>query len=84
MQTSIKTIESSVASDSNVPLQLMAPYQVATSKKVWYTVKEPIGVWSDNNFTYQGILEHLKVTKDNSDYLWYTTRYLQSVHKSLK
>ncbi|EYU31481.1 hypothetical protein MIMGU_mgv1a001399mg [Erythranthe guttata] len=42
--------------------------------KNWNHFKEPIGVWSDSNFTYQGILEHLNVTKDQSDYLWYTTR----------
>ncbi|XP_062086724.1 beta-galactosidase 9-like isoform X2 [Humulus lupulus] len=35
------------------------------------TVKEPNGVWSDDIFTVHGILEHLNVTKDYSDYLWY-------------
>lgn len=42
------------------------------------TVKEPINLWSENNFTIQGILEHLNVTKDSSDYLWYITRYINS------
>lgn len=41
----------------------------------WMTLMEPIGVWG-KTFTYQGILEHLNVTKDQSDYLWYTTRYV--------
>lgn len=41
----------------------------------WMTLKEPIGLWSNNNFTSRSIMEHLNVTKDKSDYLWYTTRY---------
>nr|AAF70821.1 beta-galactosidase [Solanum lycopersicum] len=40
----------------------------------WMTLKEPLGVWGDKNFTSKGILEHLNVTKDQSDYLWYLTR----------
>ena len=43
-------------------------------KKSWMTFKEPIGIWSENNFTVQGILEHLNVTKDYYDYLSYMTR----------
>ncbi|KAK6930695.1 Glycoside hydrolase 35, catalytic domain [Dillenia turbinata] len=42
--------------------------------KPWRSLKEPIDVWSENNFTVQGILEHLNVTKDVSDYLNYITR----------
>ncbi|XP_020247080.1 beta-galactosidase 15 isoform X3 [Asparagus officinalis] len=42
--------------------------------KNWMTFKESIGAWSANNFTSQGILEHLNMTKDTSDYLWYMTR----------
>lgn len=43
--------------------------------KPWMTVEEPIGIWSENKFTVPGILEHLNVTKDHSDYLWHLTRY---------
>ncbi|KAK6930724.1 Glycoside hydrolase 35, catalytic domain [Dillenia turbinata] len=42
--------------------------------KNWRSLKEPIGVWSENIFTVPGILEHLNVTKDVSDYLSYITR----------
>lgn len=42
----------------------------------WVSFKEPIGVWDGNSFTAEGILEHLNVTKDISDYLWYVTRYV--------
>ncbi|GAA0173430.1 galactosidase [Lithospermum erythrorhizon] len=37
-------------------------------------IEEPIGVWGSENITFQGVLEHLNVTKDQSDYLWYMTR----------
>ncbi|KAL9272965.1 Beta-galactosidase 9-like protein, partial [Drosera capensis] len=39
----------------------------------WTTLDEPVSIWSENSFTYEGILEHLNVTKDSSDYLWYFT-----------
>ncbi|KAL8481118.1 hypothetical protein ACS0TY_027594 [Phlomoides rotata] len=75
-QTSIKTVGVDVASYLNdpEPVKLMAPHEVEYISKTWEFVKEPIGVWSPRNFTHQGILEHLNVTKDQSDYLWYTTR----------
>ncbi|KAG0489399.1 hypothetical protein HPP92_008210 [Vanilla planifolia] len=38
------------------------------------TFIEPIGIWNENSFTSEQILEHLNVTKDASDYLWYITR----------
>ncbi|KAH6832659.1 beta galactosidase 9 [Perilla frutescens var. hirtella] len=76
VQTSIKTVGVDAASYLHVPssLKLMSPYEVEYISKTWEFVKEPIGVWSASNFTYQGILEHLNVTKDKSDYLWYATR----------
>ncbi|GAB2295688.1 Beta-galactosidase 9 [Dionaea muscipula] len=40
----------------------------------WTTMQEPVSIWSENNFTCNGILEHLNVTKDSTDYLWYFTR----------
>lgn len=45
----------------------------------WMSTKEPIGIWGDNNFTSQGIMEHLNATKDYTDYLWYTTRYPECI-----
>ncbi|XP_051127758.1 beta-galactosidase 9 isoform X2 [Andrographis paniculata] len=75
-QTSIKTTGLGVSSGiyDLSSLKLMVPYESEYISKAWSFVKEPIGVWSDNNFTHLGILEHLNVTKDKSDYLWYTTR----------
>lgn len=75
-QTSIKTVGFDVNPDliDIAPLTLMTPFHIAYISETWSSTKEPIGVWGDSNFTYQGILEHLKVTKDQTDYLWYTTR----------
>lgn len=56
--------------------ELTAGGEISHISKSWMTVKEPISIWSDNSFTVLGILEHLNVTKDKSDYLWLMTRYL--------
>ncbi|XP_042518461.1 beta-galactosidase 9-like [Macadamia integrifolia] len=75
-QISITTLEfgSPLSSNKKGPGELSPHYEIpfATSK-TWMTLKDPIGVWGDN-FTVQGLWEHLNVTKDTSDYLWYTTR----------
>lgn len=75
-QISIKTMDFSSPhfSDMTEPGILHLHDVKPTISKTWMTVKEPIGVWSENNFTVQGILEHLNVTKDTSDYLWRMTR----------
>lgn len=75
-QTSIKTVGFDVNPDliDIVPLTLMTPFHIAYISETWSSANEPIGVWGGGNFTYQGILEHLNVTKDQTDYLWYTTR----------
>lgn len=42
----------------------------------WETFNEDISTAeADARFTVFGLLEQLNVTKDASDYLWYTTRY---------
>lgn len=63
-----------LATDNSVNQPNSQNHPSSISKK-WMTVKEVISVWSGNNFTSQGILEHLNVTNDQSDYLWYFTRY---------
>ncbi|XP_057482811.1 beta-galactosidase 9 isoform X1 [Actinidia eriantha] len=75
-QTSIKTTELSLPLSTNVSVlqQLPSQDEVSPLSETWVTVKEPIGAWGDDNFTVQGILQHLNVTKDISDYLWYMTR----------
>ncbi|KAL0671069.1 hypothetical protein Bca4012_033773 [Brassica carinata] len=75
-QTSVKTVE-----PARPPLGSMSILQKVVSQdsasyisKSWMALKEPIGIWGENNFTAQGLLEHLNVTKDQSDYLWHKTR----------
>ncbi|GAB4844075.1 Beta-galactosidase 9 [Ancistrocladus abbreviatus] len=60
--------------DISVPQNVMLHDKISFISKNWTTIDEPVGVWSEDNFTVKGILEHLNVTKDSSDYLWYFTR----------
>ncbi|CAA0838630.1 Beta-galactosidase 9 [Striga hermonthica] len=71
VQTSINSHGSDAASYVNDPVNMKELYYISRN---WSAFMEPIGVWGSSSFTYQGILEHLNVTKDQSDYLWYTTR----------
>ncbi|XP_072963925.1 beta-galactosidase 15 isoform X2 [Typha angustifolia] len=73
-QVSIKTVESGSPSFSNAsePGHLLL-HEKKFHLNTWLTLREPVGTWADNSFTAQGILEHLNVTKDTSDYLWYIT-----------
>ncbi|KAK9072448.1 hypothetical protein SSX86_008882 [Deinandra increscens subsp. villosa] len=75
-QTTIKMVESEPTSSakSSGPENLMIRTELPLISESWMTLKEPIGAWGDDSFTVQGILEHLNVTKDQSDYLWYITR----------
>jgi hypothetical protein len=76
-QTSIKSVEyGSLPSYTNVTnFNYLAPKDGNNFySNNWVSYKEPVGAWGDNNFTAEGILEHLNVTKDTSDYLWYITR----------
>ncbi|KAI9194696.1 hypothetical protein LWI28_008308 [Acer negundo] len=75
-QTSIKTVDFALplSPKLSVAQQSMIDSKVSSISKSWMTVKEPIGIWGENNFTVQGILEHLNVTKDHTDYLWHMTR----------
>uniref|UniRef100_A0A2P2L5L1 beta-galactosidase n=1 Tax=Rhizophora mucronata TaxID=61149 RepID=A0A2P2L5L1_RHIMU len=70
-QTSVKAVETQF---SDITLLQLAQNGGSYGPKSWITIKEPISVWSKDNFTIEGILEHLNVTKDHSDYLWYFTR----------
>ncbi|KAJ1426068.1 Glycoside hydrolase, family 35 [Sesbania bispinosa] len=75
-QTSAKLVEFDLPLVSNFSpaLQLMHHSGISDISKSWMTTKEPINIWSRSSFTVEGIWEHLNVTKDQSDYLWYSTR----------
>ncbi|KAJ8634269.1 hypothetical protein MRB53_027605 [Persea americana] len=75
-QISVKTVEfsSPFIENTTEPGYLLLHDGVHHISKNWMILKEPIGEWGGNNFTAEGILEHLNVTKDTSDYLWYIMR----------
>lgn len=75
-QTSVFTFESGSPSHSSrhKPSLLLPGVDGSYFSGTWWTSKEIIGTWGGESFATQGILEHLNVTKDSSDYLWYTTR----------
>lgn len=76
-QTSIKSRVVDLALPSNLSLgqKLLTRDAHGLFPQSWMSLAEPIALWSNDTFTVQGILQHLNVTKDNSDYLWYFTRY---------
>ncbi|XP_057415650.1 beta-galactosidase 9 [Lotus japonicus] len=75
-QTSIKLVQFDLPLVSNffTTQPLMHDNGISHTSKSWMITKEPINIWSQSGFTAEGIWEHLNVTKDQSDYLWYSTR----------
>ncbi|RVW46315.1 Beta-galactosidase 8 [Vitis vinifera] len=47
--------------------------EFSLSSSAWSWYKEEVGVSSNHSFIKPGLLEQINTTKDNSDYLWYTT-----------
>ncbi|GLJ24400.1 hypothetical protein SUGI_0466010 [Cryptomeria japonica] len=39
----------------------------------WETFKEKVGVWGNDVFTTNTLIDQINTTKDTTDYLWYTT-----------
>lgn len=78
-QTSFFNVESgSPSHSSRHKPRILSLIGVPYLSTTWWTFKEPVGIWGEGIFTAQGILEHLNVTKDISDYLSYTTRWMLS------
>ncbi|XP_047335148.1 beta-galactosidase 9 [Impatiens glandulifera] len=74
-QISVKSTEYSVSSPDISPLQkTMIQDKVFPIPETWMIYQEQLGAWNNDSFTVSGLLEHLNVTKDKSDYLWYITR----------
>ncbi|XP_038703868.1 beta-galactosidase 9 isoform X2 [Tripterygium wilfordii] len=76
VQTSIKTVEFALPLLPKISVlhQTVDHNKTSHYSKSWMALREPIDIWSEDNFTAQGFLEHLNVTKDRSDYLWHFTR----------
>lgn len=83
-QTSIKSAAVDPSLHSKIYLQQKIKNQndFSTLTKSWMSLAEPITIWSNDSFTVQGILEHLNVTKDDSDYLWLFTRYMLALEEA--
>ncbi|XP_031496942.1 beta-galactosidase 9 isoform X2 [Nymphaea colorata] len=72
-QTSLKLLDR-LSSRFSTMTNFSFKSTVSWISESWQAFHEPIGVWSPENFTMHGVLEHLNITKDSSDYLWYITR----------
>lgn len=42
----------------------------------WEVFVEQAGIWGRADFVQNGLVDHLNTTKDTTDYLWYTTRFV--------
>lgn len=42
----------------------------------WEVFMEKAGIWGEADFTRNGFVDHINTTKDTTDYLWYTTRFV--------
>lgn len=57
-----------------VPENLQASSTSSLGLGVWQIYTEKVGLWDKPDFVQSGLKDHLNVTKDTTDYLWYTTR----------
>ncbi|CAK8578479.1 unnamed protein product [Lathyrus sativus] len=76
-QTSVKLVGSDLLPSASIFLpaqKFIHRNGISNISKSWMTTKEPMNIWSKSSFTAEDIWEHLNVTKDQSDYLWYSTR----------
>ncbi|CAI0542297.1 unnamed protein product [Linum tenue] len=44
----------------------------------WSWIDEPVGITKDDAFTKPGLQDQINTTSDQSDYLWYSLRYINS------
>lgn len=44
----------------------------------WDVFTEKAGIWDAADFTQNGLVDHINTTKDTTDYLWYTTRFVNT------
>lgn len=42
----------------------------------WEVFEEIAGIWGNADFIRRGFVDHINTTKDTTDYLWYTTRFV--------
>lgn len=49
----------------------------------WEIYVEKAGIWGIPDFTHNGFVNHINTTKDTTDYLWQTTRFISKLQKKL-
>ncbi|KAJ7563919.1 hypothetical protein O6H91_03G130300 [Diphasiastrum complanatum] len=73
-QTSVVTMtHQDIAAPSKILNSKGRQYEKSTSSVEWQYYLEPVGVWSNTTIESNGLLEQISTTKDQTDYLWYTT-----------
>ncbi|XP_042454912.1 beta-galactosidase 3-like [Zingiber officinale] len=58
-----------------VPENLQASSTSSLGLGAWQIYTEKVGLWDKPDFEQFGLKDHLNVTKDTTDYLWYTTSF---------
>ncbi|XP_013621401.1 PREDICTED: beta-galactosidase 6 [Brassica oleracea var. oleracea] len=59
-------------------MRVTTPVQVFNVPDKWEVFRESIPTFSDTPLKTKALLEHTNLTKDKSDYLWYTLRFESS------
>ena len=47
----------------------------------WEVFVERAGIWDQADFVKNGFVDHINTTKDTTDYLWYTKRFVLDLIK---
>lgn len=58
---------------TSVRVELSASKAISSD---WSYFSEPVGISSDDAFSKAGLTEQINTTADQSDYLWYSIRYI--------
>ncbi|KAG2301054.1 hypothetical protein Bca52824_029705 [Brassica carinata] len=59
-------------------MRVTTPVQLFNAPEKWEVFRETIPTFSDTSLKTNALLEHTNLTKDKSDYLWYTLRFESS------
>lgn len=59
-------------------MRVTTPVQLFNVPDKWEVFRESIPTFSDTTLKTNALLEHTNLTKDKSDYLWYTSRFESS------
>lgn len=58
-----------------VPEKLQQSHEGVKTLK-WDVYKENAGIWGNADLVKHGFVDHINTTKDTTDYLWHTTRFV--------